>query len=952
MILKKDSRPSFGFFKPLFLVAFTLCLAGVGLAVLSVSANPSSGVARSRGKYSRDSAPEPQIRQGVYRNLPVTYVVKNGKAIFQGDIILDKVDPEHSHSSIGVNSFSIAYNQYLWPRVGNQYKIPYIITAGSGDLSNLNSAIAQFNSSFSNIKFVARTTETDYVNFNFDPNDNSAQCEATIGRAGGEQQVGGSGGSINPCTITTILHEMGHTVGLWHEQTRPDRNTYIAVNYGNVIKGSFYNYDQIYDNSQQNTLFDYASIMEYPAFSFSRNGAPVIESIPSGIPLSNPAGYTAADIDGVRRLYGDAPTAVTVTSNPPGLHVIVDGSTITTPQVFNWALNSTHMLDIPSGVQSQAGNIVNSNVPTTFYHTYGRWNDSTAASHSITILPGNGNLVTPALSPAVTTYSANFIQLVPYATTVFPAGTGTVTPSPAPQSYPGSGLVFYTARQQATFTATPNAGQNFYDFNNAPFWLPGGLGANPKTYYVPDTGLTVNTTVRFTPNPVYTVNVSPNSFSSNLYIYADGGFSYAPKNFSAFYDSGWTAGSSHTLSVDSLEYPYSFGSRYAFNNWSDGAVTASHNVVLPATNTTYTANLTPQFYVTDYVNETCAGSIGINPSSPTFDGFYPSGTVLTFTETPNTGWLFTGWRFDFSGTANPKMLTVTDEVLVTADYNTVATPLNLTSLSPSSAVSGSPGFTLTLNGTGFTPNSLVSVNGTFPTVTFINSTQLTVPVTAALVAQPGVFQAWVSNFPADAPCVAFTALPFNVANRLTSIVSRMTHGGGVGTFDVNFSINGPRGIEPRSGGSLGAGNYTLVFTFADNLSSVVSATVTSHDPAGGTGTVNGSPVVGPNVGVGLTANQCAVNLTNVSSGQYITVNLNNVLDAAGRNGNVIGPQMGMLIGDTNGNGSVNSGDVAQTKSQSGQAVTAANFREDLNANGSVNSGDVALVKSRSGTSLP
>jgi hypothetical protein len=46
----------------------------------------------------------------------------------------------------------------------------------------------------------------------------------------------------------------------------------------------------------------------------------------------------------------------------------VDGATVTTPQVFsNWALNSTHTLDIPTGVQSQAGNIVNSTTATTFY---------------------------------------------------------------------------------------------------------------------------------------------------------------------------------------------------------------------------------------------------------------------------------------------------------------------------------------------------------------------------------------------------------------------------------------------------------------------------------------------------------------------------------------------------------------------------------------------------------
>ena len=138
------------------------------------------------------------------------------------------------------------------------------------------------------------------------------------------------------------------------------------------------------------------------------------------------------------------------------------------------------------------------------------------------MLPGNGEPSTPATSPAVTTYSADFIQLVPYAATVYPTGTGTVTPSPAPQSYSGSSLLFYTARQEATLTAAPSSGQNFYEFNNALFWLPGGLGANPKTFYVPDTGLTVNTTAEFSPDPVYTVNVAPNPFSSNLYIYADG----------------------------------------------------------------------------------------------------------------------------------------------------------------------------------------------------------------------------------------------------------------------------------------------------------------------------------------------------------------------------------------------------------------------------------------------
>jgi hypothetical protein len=62
--------------------------------------------------------------------------------------------------------------------------------------------------------------------------------------------------------------------------------------------------------------------------------------------------------------------------------------------------------------------------------------------------------------------------------------------------------------------------------------------------------------------------------------------------------------------------------------------------------------------------------------------------------------------------------------------------------------------------------------------------------------------------------------------------------------------------------------------------------------------------------------------------------------------------MGVLIGDTTANGTVNSSDIAQTQSQSGQPVTANNFREDVTVNGSINSSDIGLVQSKSGTALP
>jgi hypothetical protein len=62
--------------------------------------------------------------------------------------------------------------------------------------------------------------------------------------------------------------------------------------------------------------------------------------------------------------------------------------------------------------------------------------------------------------------------------------------------------------------------------------------------------------------------------------------------------------------------------------------------------------------------------------------------------------------------------------------------------------------------------------------------------------------------------------------------------------------------------------------------------------------------------------------------------------------------MGVLLGDTSGDGFVNSADIGQTKARSGQSLSSANFRSDVNVDGFLNSADIGLVKSKSGTALP
>jgi hypothetical protein len=141
------------------------------------------------------------------------------------------------------------------------------------------------------------------------------------------------------------------------------------------------------------------------------------------------------------------------------------------------------------------------------------------------------------------------------------------------------------------------------------------------------------------------------------------------------------------------------------------------------------------------------------------------------------------------------------------------------------------------------------------------------------------------------------------------------------------------GIECRSGGA--TNDYQMIINFMNPVT-VGSASVTF-----GTGSVSSFSVSGP---------QVTVNLTGVTNVQRITVTLFDVND--GTHMANIPVSMGVLVGDVNGNRTVNASDVGLTKAQVGQPVTGSNFREDVNADGSINVADVAQVKANVGTALP
>lgn len=181
-------------------------------------------------------------------------------------------------------------------------------------------------------------------------------------------------------------------------------------------------------------------------------------------------------------------------------------------------------------------------------------------------------------------------------------------------------------------------------------------------------------------------------------------------------------------------------------------------------------------------------------------------------------------------------------------------------------------------------------------------------------------------------CVGITPPPLLLANA----ASRKTHGG-AGTFGVNLPLTGTPGIECRTGGA--NGDYTVAMTFTNPLTTVASATSSCGSASGAIDSGDSFTYIVNVTGCSAAAQTISVGATGVTDNQ------GNVPIAASVN-------MSILLGDTNADTSVNSADISQTKSQSGNAVDATNFRQDVNTDGNLNSADISLVKSKSGTALP
>ncbi|XP_017067081.2 zinc metalloproteinase nas-13 [Drosophila eugracilis] len=103
----------------------------------------------------------------------------------------------------------------------------------------------------------------------------------------------------------TIQHELLHSLGFYHAQNDPQRDSYVKILTENIKSGHEHNFKKLWVHgiTDFGLGYDYDSIMHYESFAFSKNGKPTIVPLRKDVKIGQATQMSPKDVETLKRMY-------------------------------------------------------------------------------------------------------------------------------------------------------------------------------------------------------------------------------------------------------------------------------------------------------------------------------------------------------------------------------------------------------------------------------------------------------------------------------------------------------------------------------------------------------------------------------------------------------------------------------------------------------------------------